>query len=386
MTARRRRRWRFAADDHDFRTQRFCRDGRAGKQSAARNRRADNVEVRNFFQKFKRRRALSGDHAIIVVRMNQRAARGAQQFGRSGFARRQRRLAKRNFRAIGFDRAYFHLRRVARHHHPGANAAHLRRQRQRRSMISRRMRHHASGRLRLAQRKDGVCRAANFERSGKLQVLAFEVQQRARQFIERVGNHHLRFFDVRSDAAMRLPNGLQVWDRRRMGVSEALNEKILRERRIMAQLVPAMVASLAKQSYFSCIPAAARLELSYPLPTLKIRAHSYRRAGRKLMSSSERRIDTRVNIAVPLRFRAFNNPGATEQTAESENISQRGMYFLTTIVPLKVGTPVEVSLRMPQELAGRSSSEVRCVARVVHVRPQHGSRRHAGNRPAHRAL
>lgn len=86
------------------------------------------------------------------------------------------------------------------------------------------------------------------------------------------------------------------------------------------------------------------------------------------MTSSERRIDTRVNIAVPLRFRALNNPGATEQMAESENISQRGMYFLTNI-PMKVGTPVEVSLCMPQELAGKVSSEVKCVARVVHVKP-----------------
>jgi hypothetical protein len=85
------------------------------------------------------------------------------------------------------------------------------------------------------------------------------------------------------------------------------------------------------------------------------------------MSSSERRIDTRVNIRVPLRFRALNNPGATEQTAESENLSQRGIYFMTN-VPLKVGTPVEVSLRMPQELSIKSASDVKCVARVVHVR------------------
>jgi PilZ domain len=84
------------------------------------------------------------------------------------------------------------------------------------------------------------------------------------------------------------------------------------------------------------------------------------------MSSSERRIDPRVNIRVPLRFRILNNPGATEQNAESENISQRGIYF-TTAVPLKVGTPLEVSLRMPRELMGKSASEVRCVARVVHV-------------------
>jgi PilZ domain len=90
------------------------------------------------------------------------------------------------------------------------------------------------------------------------------------------------------------------------------------------------------------------------------------------MNSSERRIDTRVNIRVPLRFRTLNNPGAAEQIAESENISQRGIYF-ETAVPLKIGTAVEVSLRMPQELAGKAQSDVRCMARVVHVRPTHGS-------------
>jgi len=85
------------------------------------------------------------------------------------------------------------------------------------------------------------------------------------------------------------------------------------------------------------------------------------------MNSSERCIDTRVNVRVPLRFRALHNPGSTEQTAQSENRSQRGMYFLTN-VPLKIGTPLEVSLRMPQEVAGRVASDVKCVARVVRVR------------------
>jgi hypothetical protein len=86
------------------------------------------------------------------------------------------------------------------------------------------------------------------------------------------------------------------------------------------------------------------------------------------MNSRERRIDTRVNITVPFRFRVLNNPGATEQIAESINISQRGLLFATTI-PLNVGTPLEVSLKMPHELAGPVSNDVRCVARVVHVQP-----------------
>jgi len=86
------------------------------------------------------------------------------------------------------------------------------------------------------------------------------------------------------------------------------------------------------------------------------------------MNSRERRIDTRVNIKVPFRFRVLNNPGSPEQSAESINISQRGLLFATAI-PLKVGTPLEVSLKMPRELAGQVSSDVHCVARVVHVQP-----------------
>ena len=85
------------------------------------------------------------------------------------------------------------------------------------------------------------------------------------------------------------------------------------------------------------------------------------------MSSSERRFNARVNVRVPLRFRLLNSPGSTEQMAESENISRRGIYFTTTF-PVKVGMPVEVSLRMPAGVVGMKSSDVRCVARVVHVR------------------
>jgi len=86
------------------------------------------------------------------------------------------------------------------------------------------------------------------------------------------------------------------------------------------------------------------------------------------MNSRERRYDTRVNIRVPFRFRVLNSPDALEQAAESENISQRGILFATAL-PLKVGTPLEVSLKMPRELAGKYSSDVKCVARVVHVQP-----------------
>jgi len=89
------------------------------------------------------------------------------------------------------------------------------------------------------------------------------------------------------------------------------------------------------------------------------------------MNSRERRVDTRVNVKVPLRFRVLNNSGITrpEQTAEPINISERGILF-PAAVPQMVGTPLEVSLKMPRELAGQNASDVRCVAaRSPHPAP-----------------
>jgi len=86
------------------------------------------------------------------------------------------------------------------------------------------------------------------------------------------------------------------------------------------------------------------------------------------MNSRERRIDTRINLNVPLRFRVLNSANSEERTGESINISQRGILFATA-VPLVVGTPLEVSLKMPREVAGHAASDLKCIARVVHVEP-----------------
>jgi len=69
-----------------------------------------------------------------------------------------------------------------------------------------------------------------------------------------------------------------------------------------------------------------------------------------------------------MRFRILDNFAGSEQIAESENVSQSGIYFVTDL-PLKVGTTLEVSLCMPTELSGQQVSNVRCRARVVHVQP-----------------
>jgi hypothetical protein len=40
-----------------------------------------------------------------------------------------------------------------------------------------------------------------------------------------------------------------------------------------------------------------------------------------------------------------------------------------TSAPLQIGMPMELTLRIPHDLAQRVSSEVVCIGRVVHVRP-----------------
>jgi Tfp pilus assembly protein PilZ len=86
------------------------------------------------------------------------------------------------------------------------------------------------------------------------------------------------------------------------------------------------------------------------------------------MTSIDRRNDPRVNACVAMRFRVLDNPEILEQKAESQNMSQHGIYFETS-TPLRIGMPVELTLRIPHDLAQRVSSEVVCIGRVVHVRP-----------------
>jgi len=87
------------------------------------------------------------------------------------------------------------------------------------------------------------------------------------------------------------------------------------------------------------------------------------------MKTAERRFATRVNLKIPLRFRPITNRTVPEQKAESMNLSQNGAYFVTDY-PLLVGTPVELFLKMPRELTGQPATEMRCTARVIHIRPE----------------
>ena len=86
------------------------------------------------------------------------------------------------------------------------------------------------------------------------------------------------------------------------------------------------------------------------------------------MKASERRQLARVNHRTPLRFRAVGVASdKTEHFTEALNVS-RGGFFFASSAPLQVGMPIEATIRMPAEVTGSGAQEMRCTARVVHVR------------------
>ena len=85
------------------------------------------------------------------------------------------------------------------------------------------------------------------------------------------------------------------------------------------------------------------------------------------MTRTERRLAERLNLKIPLRVR-IAKPATLEHTAESLNISTRGISF-TTKVSLRKGTPVHLIFEMPEEVTHKPASEWRCTGHVVHVQP-----------------
>jgi hypothetical protein len=85
------------------------------------------------------------------------------------------------------------------------------------------------------------------------------------------------------------------------------------------------------------------------------------------MSRPERRLAERFGVKIPLRVR-IANPAALDHTAESLNISTRGIC-LATDLPLSKGTPVHLVFEMPEEVTQKPAAEWRCTGHVVHVQP-----------------
>ena len=131
----------------------------------------------------------------------------------------------------------------------------------------------------------------------------------------------------------------------------------------------------ASEKYWYYLPSLS-LVLDHPYPsdrlglTFLFAGARYLHTSREedIMRASERRQLARVNHRTPLRFRAVGVAAdKTEHFTEALNVS-RGGFFFASSAPLQVGMPIEATIRMPAEVTGNSAQEMRCTARVVHVR------------------
>jgi len=86
------------------------------------------------------------------------------------------------------------------------------------------------------------------------------------------------------------------------------------------------------------------------------------------MTRTERRIAERFGLKIPLRVRIAKS-ATLEHTAESLNVSTRGISFATDLALCK-GTPVHLAFEMPEEVTHKPASEWRCTGHVVHVQPK----------------
>lgn len=72
----------------------------------------------------------------------------------------------------------------------------------------------------------------------------------------------------------------------------------------------------------------------------------------------------RFDLPIPLQIRVVDSASPAFTTVTCSNVSSRGVYF-STDYPFLVGERVEVSLKMPQEVADAPERDWVCHGRVV---------------------
>jgi hypothetical protein len=94
------------------------------------------------------------------------------------------------------------------------------------------------------------------------------------------------------------------------------------------------------------------------------------------MERLDRRQTARFKLKIPFWIRLPKSPETPACLAKASNISGTGLYFVADPPlqgalqgALQVGTPVEMTLRMPEVVVGKHSREWRCRGRVVRVKP-----------------
>lgn len=85
-----------------------------------------------------------------------------------------------------------------------------------------------------------------------------------------------------------------------------------------------------------------------------------------MTAGSERRTSRRFTMNLPLVVRFPEEDTAADASAETRDISFRGLYF-TLDKSCHAGSPLEFVLTLPREITMAGDVQIRCVGEVIRV-------------------
>jgi PilZ domain len=88
--------------------------------------------------------------------------------------------------------------------------------------------------------------------------------------------------------------------------------------------------------------------------------------AKEMANAMERRASRRFSMSLPLTVRSEASAGIVEHTAQTRDISFRGLYFLTD-TPYEAGSKIEFVLTLPKEITQAGDVRIRCYGRIVRV-------------------
>ncbi|HXT85927.1 MAG TPA: PilZ domain-containing protein [Verrucomicrobiae bacterium] len=89
--------------------------------------------------------------------------------------------------------------------------------------------------------------------------------------------------------------------------------------------------------------------------------------------TTDRRNARRFNLALPLLVRFKRNGSMEEASANTRDVSFRGVYFIMDAPP-EQGSSVEIVLTLPQQITLAGEVRIRCFANIVRVDQRDGTR------------
>jgi hypothetical protein len=86
-----------------------------------------------------------------------------------------------------------------------------------------------------------------------------------------------------------------------------------------------------------------------------------------MSDGADRREARRFNMTLPLRVLP-HEPHGHELTAQTRDVSYRGLYFLAE-TDFKIGSKIEFVITLPERVTQSGDVNIRCLGQIVRVEP-----------------